>query len=84
VRVGRARKWDAIDRAMVHLVRLILAEDWEQAAASARLREMVGDPRVLRRMASRVEWALADRSSETAERAAVTLRGALREVVEPA
>ena len=84
VMMGRARNWSAIDRAMVHLVRLILAEDWDQAAAAARLREMVDDPRMLRRMASRVERALADRSSEVAERAAVTLRGALRDVVEPA
>lgn len=82
--VGRARQWSAVDRAMVHLVRLALAEDWDQTAASTRLRETVGDARVLRRMATRVESALADRASEVAQRAASTLRAALDDTVEPA
>ncbi|HET6951707.1 MAG TPA: hypothetical protein VFI47_15095 [Acidimicrobiales bacterium] len=74
-----ARGWSATDRGMARLVRLILADDWRPAEASARLREYVGDPRVLRRMAARVQRATVERPSAVAERAARTLDGALGE-----
>jgi hypothetical protein len=64
---------------MAYLVRLALAEDWHPVTASARLAELVEDPRVLRQMDGRVRRALADRPSEVAERAALTLDLALGE-----
>jgi hypothetical protein len=64
---------------MVYLVRLILDPDWQPKAAAARLRELVGDERVLRQMAARVHRAMVDRPSEIAERAALTLAEAIGE-----
>lgn len=64
---------------MVHLVRLILDDDWHPVDASARLRELVGDVFVLRQMAARVHRAMLDRSSEITERAVLTLAEAIGE-----
>lgn len=77
VRAGRPRSWSAVDRAMLHLVRLVLADDWTVTAAAHRLRERVGDPSTLRRMSIRVEHAWVERPSEIAGRAAWTVRHAL-------
>jgi hypothetical protein len=57
---------------MVHLVRLILDDDWHPVDASAKLREPVGDAWVLRQMAARAHRAMLDRSSEVTERAVLT------------
>lgn len=56
--------------------RLILAYDWRPAGAAVRFRDTVDDPLVLRQMAARVRRAIVDRSSEVAERAALTLADA--------
>lgn len=74
------RTWTAADRGMVQLVRLVLADDWHPVTASARLRDAVPDPRVLRQMAGRVNRAMADRASDIAERALLTLGLAIDEV----
>ena len=73
----RTRHSPAVERGMLHLIRLVLADDWDQASASHHLLEVVRDPRVLRRMANRVESAIAERASEMDRRAALTLRAAL-------
>jgi hypothetical protein len=62
---------------MVHLVRLVTADDWDPALASLRLREVVSDALVLRQMSARVQRAIAERPSEVAERAARTLAAAM-------
>lgn len=77
---GRARHSSVVDRAMLHLIRLVLDDDWDQRAAAHHLLQVVRDPRVLRRMLYRVESAIADRASEMDRRAALTLRVALHAV----
>lgn len=71
------RRWSTVDRAMLHLVRLVLDEAWHPATAAAHLRDLIPDPRVLRHLAARVERALFDRPSPVGERAARTLALAL-------
>jgi hypothetical protein len=73
VTLSRKRSWTPTDRAMAQLLRLVLAEDWHPATASEQLREAVPDPVLLRRMAGRVRRASAERDSEVADRAALTL-----------
>jgi hypothetical protein len=73
------RKRSDVDRALVHLFRAVLAEDWSTTAASARLWQEVGSAHLLQRMLARVELARADRTSEVADRAALTIRAALRQ-----
>ena len=68
----RSREW-------CDLVRLILDDGWQPVAASARLRAQVGDPRVLRQMAARVQRTMLERPSQVAERALLTLAEALGE-----
>lgn len=63
---------------MLHLIRLVLDDDWEQGTAARRLLQVVRDPRVLRRMLHRVESAIAERASEMDRRAALTVRAALQ------
>ena len=63
---------------MLQLIRLVLDDDWDQRTAAQRLLQLVRDPRVLRRMLSRVESAIAERASEMDQRAALTLRAALQ------
>lgn len=77
--MGTPRQWNTADRGMVHLVRLILDDDWHPVDASRRLRELVGDVRVLREVAARVNRAMLDRPSETTERAVLTLAEAIGE-----
>lgn len=77
--MGTARHWSAVDRGMVHLVRLVLEEDWNPMTASSNLREHVRDARVLHQMAARVHRAMLDRSSEITDRAVLTLAEAIGE-----
>lgn len=77
--MGTPRQWNTADRGTVHLVRLILDDDWHPVDASRRLRELVGDVRVLREVAARVNRAMLDRPSEITERAVLTLAEAIGE-----
>ena len=74
-----ARRWTATDRGMAHLVRLVLADDWNPETAAEHLRALVAGDHVLRRMAHRVHSATADRPSPIADRAVRTLDRAIRE-----
>jgi len=62
---------------MLQLLRLVLDDAWTAVTAAAQLRERVPDERVLRRARAKVAWALAERASEIAERAAATVDLAL-------
>ena len=75
--IARGGRRDAVDAAMVRLVRLVLDDAWSAPWAAAQLREQVPDRAVLRRARARVSSALADRVSTVAERAAATLDLAL-------
>jgi hypothetical protein len=77
------RQWTAADRGLAALVRLVLEDDWDRVASAGRLREIVADTEVLRRMAARVHSAGEDRASWIASRAALTLANALDEPFEP-
>jgi hypothetical protein len=67
------------DAAMLHLVRAILDEAWSPHVAAHRLLESVGgDLGVLHRARARVLRAATERTTETTERAIVTLDFALR------
>jgi hypothetical protein len=71
------RRKDAVDLAIVQLVRLASDDTWTAGAAAIQLRDHVHDETVLRCARSRVGWALAERSSIIGERAAATLDAAL-------
>jgi hypothetical protein len=71
------RRLNAVDAAMVQLVRLVLDDAWAASTAAAQLRERVPNDSVLRRVRSRVAAALTDRASDVGERALVTLDLAL-------
>ena len=77
MRAGDNRRRDAVDRAIAELVRLVIEDTWTAVTAAVQLRGHVSDEAVLRRARSRVGWALAERSSIIAERAAATLDAAL-------
>jgi hypothetical protein len=62
---------------MVHLVRLVVADDWQPFEAPTRL-DLVGDTNVLLQMAARVRVADVEHRSRYSERATQTLAGALR------
>ena len=62
---------------MLQLVRLVLDDAWTACHAAVQLRQQVSDEAVLRRARAKVAWALAERASSIAERAAATLDVAL-------
>ena len=71
------RRLTAADRGLMELFRLVQEETWRPVAAAQHLREVIGDPLVLRLMAARVHRAIEDRPSDIATRAALTLAHAL-------
>lgn len=74
---GIRRRWTAVDRGMLHLVRLVLDDAWHPIRAGTKLRDVIADQQVLRQMATRVRRTLADRPSIVGERAARTLEVAI-------
>ncbi len=72
-----ARRLDAVDAAILHLVRLVLDEGWTVAEAAAVLCQQVPDVAVLRRARVRVRRTLAERTGPAGQRAAATLDTAL-------
>jgi hypothetical protein len=71
--------WSPVDSGMVALARQVLDDDWDLVRSAQHLTDSIGDRRILRRMYARVERALAERHSEVAARAAMTLRYALED-----
>jgi len=77
LRSAGGRRKDAVDLAIVQLVRLVADDAWTASAAAIQLRDQVHDETILRCARARVGWALAERSSVIGERAAATLDAAL-------
>jgi hypothetical protein len=72
------RNVSRLDLAIVELVRLVLADDWQANAAGERLRLHVGeDQHVLRLLRARVAQAMLKRPSALGMRATATLAHAL-------
>ena len=73
VRAGRS----SVDVAMLHLVRLVVDDDWSPASAGDRLREATPDDAVLRRVHARVIRTLVERRGHLDDRAVATIEAAL-------
>ena len=73
----RDRRFDAVDRAIVQLVPLVLDDAWTAVAAATALRKRGHGEAVLRRARARAWRALAERPSPVSERAVATLDLAL-------
>lgn len=63
-----------VDQALVHLVRVVLADDWTAPTAARRLLDLTGeDHALLRRVRARVWRGSTDGATPVTERALVTL-----------